>query len=166
MEFTFKDKISTKSIIIPWIIRTYLHRRLYNFLVIFVKGLAVLLIFYALDRASTFSFWYGLLLFFYFELYILYRTVTIYFRLKNVFGNNREVEYSFSKDKLVIKDAIQTRDILMEGFTRVKETKWFIFIYKKNTIVLSFYKPLMKKEDVLLVQDYYKNMFQENYKKM
>lgn len=166
MEFTIKDKITIRSVIEPWIIRTYLHRRLYNFLVIFVKGSALLFLLYALNRDSSFNFWYAIVLFFYFELYILYRSISLHFRLKNVYGNDKDVEYTFTKEKLVIKDAIQTRDILMEGFTRVKETRWFIFVYKKDTIVLSFYKPLMKKQDLLKLQEFYKDMFQDTYFKV
>lgn len=76
MDRIYKYEITAKSIFEIWAIRTYLHRRLYNVLYSITKLVPILLLING-ELNTTFEIIYNIFLFFYFELYMLYKYINI-----------------------------------------------------------------------------------------
>lgn len=157
MNFSYKYNVTTRSILEPWAIRSYLHSRGYNVLIILSKGLAV---YRLINLGFTFNFdlVLSLVLFFYFELFIIYRYFYFKNQIKTLYGDNREREIQFFEDKIIFKDVNSSTEINVSEITSIKETKWFIFVYKAKKPIIYHYKNLMKKEDVDEIRRYYNSL--------
>lgn len=154
MKYCYKYEVTTRSVLEPWIIKTYLHSRGYNVLILLTKGLAIY-------RFSTDGFSFSIdtllsfILFFYFEFFILYKYFHFKKRVNALYGSNNVREVIFTDDKILYKDVNATTEISVNEITKVKETRWFFFVYKGDKVIITHYKNIMNENDMIEIRKYY-----------
>lgn len=157
MTVHYTEKITARGVIEPWVIRTYLHRRIYNVLIITSKAIGLyrlLELGFSLRLETLFS----LILFFYFELYILYRYISVKKKILSLYGNRSEREITMTEDCIQFKDVNSKKELNPNEITNIKETKWFLVAYKVDQVFISHYKNLMEKETVEQIRNYYNQL--------
>ena len=154
MDFEYRHRISEKDIFQEWVIRTYLHRREYNILYVLSKILPPLLLIIN-GTPSTYNLILYIVVFFYFEVYILYRFIFIKRRVKALYGNKREAVIEFKRDEIIFKSSIQSSTVKWNEITAAIERKWFFFLYKGKVVVSSIYKRPMPNNDIMKIRKYF-----------
>lgn len=153
-ETIIKIKQTFGQVFKVFLIRNYLHRRLYSILIVVIKVLSIMLFFMYRGDSLTGQI-FGVFMFFYFELYIIYR----YFRMKKIFmaqygSTERNVTLILKEYEIEIEDRFRNTTINWNQFDTVKETKWFLF-FKKNNIVIFFLDKINEsKSNILALKNY------------
>ncbi len=158
METIIKDQITAKGQLEIWAIRTYLHRRIYNILVPLTKIAATYFLLTGINT-SIFLVVNSIFLFFYFELYILYRYIDLKKRIKAIYGNDRESVMELKQDEINFKSKYEQDIIRWDDISRVEEKKWFFLIYKENVVIKSIYIRSKPQKDLFSIKGYFKEQF-------
>lgn len=152
-EKVYKYVLSMRTEFEPWLIRTYLHRRIYNVLLVITKVFPLYNIF-VIGLSTPFDYGINAFIFFYFEVYLLYKYFAVKSRFKRLYGDNFEVKMYLNDDEMLIQHVNGEYSVKWEEMTRITETKWFFFIYKNGVVHSYFYKRPMSEEDKSMVKDY------------
>jgi len=150
---TYRYQVSMKSQFQPWLIRTYLHRRIYNVLYLVTKVLPVVQ--YFTRGYESFSDYLLIgFIFFYFEIYILYRYISIKTQIKRLYGNNTYVNVHFKDEEVIYETENSILTESWKDISRVEEKPWFFFFYKNGIVHTMLYKRIMTKEEIEMIQTY------------
>ncbi len=161
MDRIYEYEITAKSIFETWLIRTYLYRRIYNILYLLTKLLPIFtLITGKIDSTSQIII--NIIIFFYFDIYILYRYFSLKKRVEIIYGDNKAAQVTMRQNEIEFKSRNSQSIISWEDISKVKETKWFFLVYKDNLVVATFYKRDMPENDLINVTEYFKEQSKDN----
>ena len=152
-ERMYQYQVSMKSQFQPWLIRTYLHRRIYNILYIVTKILPIVQ-YFTRGYESVSDYILVGFIFFYFEIYILYRYLSIKTQINRLYGDNTYVRVYFKDDEIVYETDNSMMSEKWEDMSRVEEKKWFFFFYKNGVVNTMLYKRIMSDDDIQMIRSY------------
>lgn len=162
MDRVYEYEITGRAVFEMWAIRTYLHKRLYNVLYPLAKIIPIVL-FFSGGIDSTYEIFYNIFLFFYFDIYIFYRYISIKKRVETIYGEERMASLILKSDELEFKSRNSQTVLFWKEISKVKQTRWFFLLYKDDLVVATIYKRVMKKDDLDNVTEYFTEQ-SKNYK--
>lgn len=160
MEYVITSEISAKERFFDSIIRTYVHRRIYNLLYLGFKAYAIYNLLNGLWM-TPFLIVMNLCLFFYIDLYIVYQYFRIKHAIKNFYGNDLTQTLYLKEDTIEMKTKNQHMTIQWKDISYVKETRWYFFMYNQNKVIYShIFKWFMTKDDYNTLKKYFEEQDQ------
>jgi len=160
MEYVLTFEINAKEKFFDWIIRSYLHSRVNLSLYLGLKILAI--------YNFVSGLWYSpllivlnLLLFFYFDIYIVLRYFKIKKSIENYYGNEKTQIMYLKQDSIEFVSKNQHFTLQWKDISLVKETRWYFFIYNHNKISYGHtFKWFMTKDELSTLNKYYEEQIQ------
>jgi len=160
MGYVITSEISAKERFFDSVIRTYIHRRSYNFLYL---GSKIFSIYNLLSGfwVTPFLIVMNLFLFFYFDIYIIYRYFKIKQGIKYFYGDDLTQTLYLKQDTIEMETKNQYLTMHWKDISYVKETRWYIFMYNENKVVYShIFKWFLTKNEYGILTKYFEEQAQ------
>lgn len=160
MEYVITSEITVKERFFDSVIRIYVHRRSYNFLYL---GSKIFPIYNLLSGywATPFLILINLFLFFYFDIYIIYRYFKMKQGIKNFYGNDLKQTLYLKQDTIEMETKNQYLTTHWKDISFVKETRWYFFMYNDNKVVYShIFKWFLTKNEYSTLTRYFEEQSQ------
>lgn len=149
------SQIEAKDRFFDSVIRNYIHRPIMNFLYF---GSKIFAIYNLTTKTYSIPLLYivNVLLFIYFDIFIVFSYFRIKKQINDYYGDQRTQTLYLNQDTIEMKSKNMHHSLSWNEITRVKETKWYFFIYKDKLVIGHIFKWFIKKEDYKMINTYFR----------